>query len=142
MHDLLPYQLLSDVVLMLHFAVVIFVVGGTAFILIGNLAGWRWVNDFGFRITHLSVIGFVVAETWLGASCPLTTLEMWLRTQARAVTYSRSFLAHWVQRLLYFDVPAWIFVLGYTVFGLLVMGLWWRFPPRLRHRHGKQSAAK
>lgn len=41
MHDLPPYQLLLDVVLMLYFAVVIFMLGDAAFILIANLAGWR-----------------------------------------------------------------------------------------------------
>jgi hypothetical protein len=132
MPDCPPYQLLADVVLTLHFSVVAFVAGGVVFILLGNLAGWRWVNGFGFRLAHLAAIAFVVAEAWLGATCPLTTLEMWLRAQARAATYSSSFIEHWVQRLLYYQAPPWVFVLGHSVFGLLVLVLWFRFPPRTR----------
>jgi Protein of Unknown function (DUF2784) len=132
------YQLLADVVLTLHFAVVAFVVGGVVFVILGNLAGWRWVNAFGFRLAHLAAIGFVVAEAWLGATCPLTRLEMWLRAQARGTTYSSSFVEHWVQQLLYYEAPAWVFALAYTLFGLLVVALWFRFPPVAR-RSGSQG---
>jgi hypothetical protein len=124
-----PYQLLADLVLALHFAVVTFVVGGLVLVIVGNLAGWRWVNGFGFRLTHLGAIAIVVAEAWLGAACPLTTLEMGLRHKARATTYGSSFIDHWLQRLLYFEAPGWVFVLGYTLFGLLVLALWRWFPP-------------
>jgi Na+/H+-translocating membrane pyrophosphatase len=79
-----------------------------------------------------TAIGFVVAEAWLGATCPLTRLEMWLRTQSRAATYSSSFIEHWLQRLLYFEAPAWVFALAYSLFGLLVLVLWFRFPPSVR----------
>lgn len=140
MQALWPYSLFADVVLVLHFAVVVFVVGGALFVLLGNLVGWRWVNGFGFRLTHLAAIGFVVAEAWLGASCPLTTLETWLRAQAQGSTYSRSFIEHWVQRLLYYEAPPWVFVLAYSLFGLLVLALWWRFPPV--RRRGATGEAK
>jgi hypothetical protein len=125
----LPYQLLADLVLTLHFALVAFVVGGLVAVIVGNLIGWRWVNGLGFRLAHLLAIAIVVAESWLGATCPLTTLEMWLRAKARTTAYSGSFIEHWVQRLLYFEAPAWVFALAYTLFGLLVVAAWWWFPP-------------
>jgi polyferredoxin len=132
MPDIPTYRLLADVVLTLHFGVVAFVVGGVVFVILGNLSGWRWVNALGFRLVHLAAIAIVVAEAWLGATCPLTRLEMWLRAQAHSATYSRSFIEHWVQRLLYFDAPPWVFVLAYSLFGLLVVALWIRFPPGTR----------
>jgi hypothetical protein len=125
----LPYQLLADLVLTLHFALVAFVVGGLVAVIVGNLIGWRWVNGLGFRLAHLLAIAIVVAESWLGATCPLTTLEMWLRAKARTTAYGGSFIEHWVQRLLYFEAPAWVFALAYTLFGLLVVAAWWWFPP-------------
>ena len=133
----LPYQLLADVVLTLHFAVVAFVVGGLALIIIGNLSNWRWVNGLWFRLAHLGAIIVVVAEAWLGVVCPLTTLEMGMRAKARATTYTGSFIEHWVQQLLYYDAPAWVFVLGYTLFGLLVVVTWLIFPPITKHRSNK-----
>jgi hypothetical protein len=57
---------------------------------------------------------------------------MWLRAQARAATYSGSFIEHWLQRLLYYEAPAWIFTLLYSLFALAVAVAWWRFPPRRR----------
>lgn len=130
MNDLLPYQLLADVVLALHFAIVVFVGGGLVVIIVGNLLGWRWVNALWFRLAHLAAITIVVMEAWFGAICPLTSLEMWLRAKAHASTYSGSFVEHWLQRLLYYEAPAWVFTLGYSLFGLLVVATWWRFPPR------------
>ena len=139
MRDTLPYQLLADLVLTLHFALVVFVVGGLVLVVIGNFRSWHWVNALWFRLAHLGAIAVVVAEVWLGITCPLTTLEMGLRTQARATTYSGSFIEHWVQRILYYDVPSWVFVLGYSLFGLLVIATWLRFPPTSKHRRNKRE---
>ena len=54
---------------------------------------------------------------------------MWLRVNARATTYSGTFIEHWLHRFLYYEAPAWVFTLGYSIFGLLVAATWWRFPP-------------
>ena len=139
MCDNLPYQLLADIVLTLHFALVVFVVGGLVLVVIGNFRSWHWVNTLWFRLAPLGAIAVVVAEVWLGITCPLTTLEMGLRTQARATTYSGRFIEHWVQRILYFDVPSWVFVLGYSLFGLLVVVTWLRFPPASKHRRNERE---
>ena len=130
----MPYALLADTVLVLHFAVVVFVVGGLVAILAGNRCGWRWVNDPWFRYAHLAAIGIVVVQSWLGQLCPLTILESWLREQGGSTGYSKSFIEHWVQRVLYYEAPMWVFAVLYTAFGLLVVAAWWSFPPRRRRR--------
>jgi hypothetical protein len=135
-----PYQLLADVVLTLHFCIVAFVVGGLVLTIIGNLRAWRWVNALGFRLAHLVAIAVVVAQAWFGATCPLTALEMWLRAHARATTYSGSFIEHWLQKLLYYEGPAWVFTLAYSLFGLLVAATWWRFPPMIKRRGSEADA--
>lgn len=131
---MVPYQLLADLVLTAHVAVVAFVVGGLLLVIAGNIAGWRWVNRIGFRLAHLAAIAFVVAESWLGMVCPLTSLEAWLRTHARQDAYSGGFIEHWLQRLLYYDAPGWVFTAVYTLFGLAVVATWWYYPPRHRPR--------
>ena len=124
-----PYALLADAVLVLHAGIVLFVVGGLLLVLLGNWRGWPWVNRPWFRLAHLAAITVVVAESWLGLTCPLTTLEWWLRARAGVAPYETSFIAHWLQTLLFYEAPWWVFALAYTVFGALVAAAWWRFPP-------------
>ena len=140
MNDPLPYQLLADVVLSLHVAIVMFVVGGLVFIIVGNLRAWRGVNALWFRAAHLTAIAVVVAEAWFGAVCPLTILEMWLRVKARSTTYTGSFIEYWLQRILYYEAPSWVFALGYSLFGLVVITTWWYFPPRFSRRTHESDA--
>jgi hypothetical protein len=125
----MPYRLLADLVLTIHFAIVLFVIGGLVLVLIGNWRGWGFVNAWWFRLAHLAAIGIVVAQAWLGIVCPLTTLENWLRAQADQPAYEASFIEHWVTRALFYEAPTWVFTLAYTLFGLAVIAAWWRFPP-------------
>ena len=133
------YLILADFVLMLHVAVVVFVVGGLVLVVVGNVRGcWHWVNALWFRLLHLAAIAVVVAQTWLGITCPLTTLESWLRLQAGQSSYNAGFIEHWLGQLLFYDAPSWAFTLVYSVFGLLVAASWWTFPPG-RSNHPPQS---
>lgn len=124
------YQLLADSVLLLHLAVVVFVIGGLVAIVAGSLAGWHWVHSLWFRTAHLAAIGVVVIQAWLGQTCPLTTLESWLRLQAGEAGYGGGFIEHWVQSILFYQAPGWVFTMLYTLFALIVIVSWWRFPPR------------
>jgi hypothetical protein len=125
-----PYQLLADAVLVFHFGVVFFVVGGLVVVVAGNWLHWRWVNRLWFRLAHLAAIAVVALQAWLGQFCPLTTLESWLRVQTGAAAYEKSFIEHWLQRFIYYEAPLWVFTVAYTAFALLVLLAWWRFPPR------------
>ena len=71
----------------------------------------------------------VVAQAWFGVICPLTTLEMSLRAQAGDVAYEGTFISHWLQQLLYYQAPPWVFVVCYTLFSGLVAGTWFGFRP-------------
>ena len=135
------YRQLADAVLALHFAVVTFVVGGLVLIIIGNFAHWRWVNALWFRLAHLAAIAVVAAEAWLGIACPLTTFEWWLRAKSgvtSGLADNESFIGYWLHRLLFYSAPPWVFVLAYTVFGLLVVAAWFWFPPRSSLRAAKR----
>jgi Protein of Unknown function (DUF2784) len=134
------YLFFANVVLLVHVAVVLFVVGGLVLIVVGNVRRWQWVNGLAFRAAHLGAILFVAAEAWFGVDCPLTILEMSLRAKAGAVTYGEAFVQHWLQWLLYYNAPSWVFVLGYSVFALMVAAAWWRFPPK-RRPHARTTHA-
>jgi len=141
-HETLPYQILADVVLALHVAVAAFVVGGLVLIVVGNLRGWRWVNVLWFRLAHMAAIAIVVTEVWIDVVCPLTSFEMWLREKAHTASYAGSFVEHWLQRLLYYDAPAWVFTLCYSLFGAVVAATWWYFPPRFDRRSENRREAR
>lgn len=136
----LAFQLLADAVLTLHVALVLFVMGGLVVVVVGNLLNWRWVNGRWFRLAHLATIAVVAAEAWLGLVCPLTTLEMWLRSKAKAATYDGSFIEHWLQSLLFWEAQPWVFTAAYTAFALAVAAVWWYFPPAGRRRDGTADA--
>ena len=123
------YQALADLVLVLHAAIVLFVVGGLVLVLLGNARGWQWVNATWFRVAHLVAIAVVALQAWAGVICPLTTLESWFRVQGGSPGYTASFIEHWVQRILFYEAPAWVFTLLYSVFAAVVAATWWRYPP-------------
>jgi hypothetical protein len=123
-------SLLADILLIFHALFIAFVVFGFGLIVVGIVVRWRWVKNFWFRFLHLIVIGIVVAETWFGAICPLTTWENDLREAIGGVTYSETFIQYWLQRLIFYEFPQWVFNLVYTLFGMLVLLTWIIAPPK------------
>lgn len=119
---------LADVILIVHFAFVLFVTGGLLCIWIGVAAGWRWVHNRGFRIAHLAAIGFVALESLVGMTCPLTEWEDALR----GAQSGTGFIARWLHRVMFYDFPAWTFTTAYVLFALIVAVTYWLAPPR-RH---------
>jgi len=120
---------LADVTLTVHAAYVLFVVVGQMLILVGWISGWRWTRYLLFRLLHLISIGFVMLEAWLGVTCPLTILENILRMKSGSTMYERSFLSHWLERLIFYTAPEWIFTVIYTGFACLVAVTWLLYPP-------------
>lgn len=122
--------LAADVILLVHVLFVLFILVGLLFIYVGRWRSWSWVRNPWFRITHLSAIAGVVIQSWFGINCPLTTLEMALRWRTGDAAYTGSFLAHWLETILYYQAPAWVFVLVYSIFGVLVLVSWFVVRPR------------
>ena len=111
------YLALANAVLVLHVAIVLFVVGGLLLIGVGNWRSWRWVNRWWFRLAHLAAIVFVAAETLLGMACPLTVWEDELRGRAPHM----DFIARLVHHVIFYSFPEWMFATAYVVFALIVL---------------------
>jgi hypothetical protein len=124
------YNLAADALLLIHVGFVAFVVFGLLAVLAGHAAGCRWVRNPWFRLCHLVAIGVVVLQAWAGLICPLTHLESALRARAGDAPYAGAFVSHWLQVLLYYQAPAWVFALCYTLFGALVVLAWVWVRPR------------
>lgn len=121
--------LLADAVLVLHVAVAVFVVAMTLAVPVGGMRAWHWIRRRSLRLVHVALVAVIALQAWLGRLCPLTIWEQALRAHAGQPTHDVSFVGYWLSRLLFFDVPWWVFVLAYSVLAALVVGSWWRWPP-------------
>lgn len=118
------YLLLADAILVIHFLFIVFVAGGQVLIIIGYLRGWHWIRNLIFRTCHILGIAVVVAQAWADRWCFLTIWEGALRKRAGEQAYTDSFVQHWVGRLVFYDVAAWVFTLVYTLFAIVVILSW------------------
>ena len=124
------YLILADALLLLHVLIVIFIVVGLMAIYTGRVFAWFWVRNPWFRVLHAVAIGVVAVQSWFGFICPLTTWEMSFRYRAGDAVYSGSFISHWLETLLYYQAPAWVFIVVYTVLGALAVASWYFVRPR------------
>lgn len=130
------YLVLADAMLIVHVAFVAFVVIGLVLIWIGRSRDWAFVRNLWFRAVHLAAIGAVAAESLTGFVCPLTTWENQLRLLAGGQErYEGSFIQHWLQPVIFFDVDQRIFTIAYVVFFLTVALSLWLIPPRRSRRN-------
>jgi len=124
------YFLAADLMLVGHALFAAFMVLGLVFVLLGKFFSWDWVRNPWFRLAHVVGMGIVILQSWFGAICPLTTWEMTLREKAGDAVYAGTFVAHWLEMLLFYRAPEWVFMVGYTVFGALVAASWYWVRPR------------
>ena len=117
--------MLADAVVVVHLLIVAFIVGGLPAIFLGAARGWPWVRGFAWRIAHLVAIVFVAAEAVAGIACPLTVWEDELRGRQAAT----GFIERWLDVILFYDFPSWVFTLAYAVFAALVALAWFVVPP-------------
>lgn len=124
------FRIAADVTVCFHMAYVLFVVLGQATVMLGAIFGWEWIRNTTFRLLHLLAISIVVVESWLGITCPLTTLEQSLRAKSGATSYDGDFIANAVHDALFIECEPWVFTTMYSIFGLAVLATLLACPPR------------
>ncbi|MGA2707710.1 MAG: DUF2784 domain-containing protein [Steroidobacteraceae bacterium] len=124
--------MLANVVVIVHLLIVLFVVAGVPLVFLGVAFNWRWVRQWRWRVLHLSAILVIAAESVLGIACPLTVWEDTLRGRQTA----SGFIERWIDRLLFYTAPAWVFTAAYVAFAALVALTWLAVPPRRDARRG------
>jgi hypothetical protein len=110
--------MLADGVVLLHFLWILFLI-------FGALAGRsiRWV-----KVLHLGALIYSLALQGFGWTCPLTVLEVWLRAaQTTASDYRGGFIRHYVERIVYLDLPPRSILLGTLL--VVTVSLWIYFRP-------------
>jgi hypothetical protein len=85
------YRVLTDAVLVLHFAFI-------AFVVLGGIAVLRWPR---LAWLHLPAVAWAIWITFSGTICPLTPLENRLRVLGGEAGYSGGFIQHYLTSLIY-----------------------------------------
>jgi len=128
-----PYLFLADGILLIHFALVVFVVLGFIFIWIGHLAKWKFVRNAKFRICHTLVMGIVLCESLFGIICPLTEWENALRIKGgEGLAYATGFVQKWIQKIMFYDFSETTFLILYLLFFAFILVTFWLIPPDLK----------
>jgi hypothetical protein len=116
---------LGQLVLALHLAVIAFNVLGLVAIPLGAWRGWTWVRIRGWRLLHLACWVVVAVQAVLGRACFLTVWQDDLTGGGAG----DPMIMRWVNGLIYWDLPMWVFASLYlALFGLVVV-LWKVVPP-------------
>lgn len=71
--------------------------------------GWIFRRRFWIRVLHLAGVAAAALMGWLWVACPLTYAEQEFRQRAGLAEYAGSFLLHYLEKLIYPDLPVWVF---------------------------------
>jgi len=111
---------LAQVILGVHFVIIAFNVLALVVIPVGAKAGWRLVRWAWLRLLHLGIMAVVAGQALAGKACFLT---IWENELTGNRTAPEPMIAHWVDGLIYWNVPIWGFAIFYSVLFLYVVGL-------------------
>jgi len=116
----MAYRALADLVLIVHFAFVLFVIFGGVLTLRWPRVAW----------IHLPVALYGAAVEFVGFVCPLTPLEVGLRQRGGQAGYAGGFIDHYITAAIY---PTGLtrqvqFIVGaaLVVLNVAVYGIWWK----------------
>jgi len=111
------YRILADLVMLGHFAYIVFVVGGALLVL--HHRAWMWL--------HLPAAAWGIWVEFFARRCPLTPIENALRAKAGQSGYSGGFIDHYLTRAVY---PEGLTTQGQIFLGVFVLVVnvalyWW-----------------
>ncbi len=108
----------ADAVVVLHLFWIVFLI-------LGALPGRRWVWA---QWMHLASLAFSIALQIFGWICPLTYLEIWLRTLGGAQPYEGTFIRHYVEQIVYAEIPRGALLVSTLI--VVALSLWLYLRPR------------
>jgi hypothetical protein len=118
---------LAEAILFLHLGVIAFNLFGLIAVPLGAWRGWDFVRLFWWRALHLAALAIVALQALFGRACFLTYWQHALTGEAAAPA---PLIVRWVNGLIYWPLPLWVFTLIYVVIWLYALALWRWVPPR------------
>lgn len=126
-------KLPAEAILIAHLAIVGFNIFGLVAVPIGKWLGWAFVRGFRWRLVHLLSLAAVAFQAALGRACFLTLWESDLTAEASG-NAPMPLVASWLNSVLYWPLPLWVFAMTYALVFLYALMLWWWVPPRMAPR--------
>jgi hypothetical protein len=99
------YEIAATVTALVHLAFLLFVV-------FGAILGRR---SLGWRVAHVVVMIYGVSIEVFYWYCPLTYLEQYLRRASGGSSYEEPFIVHYLNQIIYLEVPQWSLILAAVV---------------------------
>ena len=136
----------AQLILGVHLAVIAFNVAGLVVIPLGAALGWRLVRLRWLRLVHLGSLGVTAVQALLGRDCFLTDWQSALSGEA-----PQPLITRFVNSLIYWPLPIWVFTTAYVAVFVYTAALWWWVPPNQNvipeaaqrlsgpHEHGAQK---
>jgi hypothetical protein len=104
------FKILADIVILIHFV----------WILLLFFGGFWGVKNKAVKIFHISGLFFALLIQIFDWYCPLTHLEVWLRSKHNpTITYTGSFIIHYVEKIVYIEISRFLLIL----FTILLCGI-------------------
>lgn len=108
------YSLAANLTALIHAAFLGFVVFGTV---LGRRHRW-------WRYAHIASMTYGVLIEVFYWYCPLTVVEQHLRRLAGGPSYDEPFIAHYLNRFIYVDLPQWSLIAAASVVLAVNAGLY------------------
>lgn len=128
---------LAETVLAAHLAIILFNLFGLVAVPLGAVCGWRFVHVPWWRVLHAALLAAVAGQAAAGRACILT---VWQDDLAGHVAAPAPLIAGWIDRMIYWPLPLWVFALLYVAIFVYAVALLWLVPPRRRRGPDRRRA--
>jgi hypothetical protein len=116
----------AEAILAAHLAIILFNLFGLVMVPLGAACGWRFVRIRWWRVLHLGLLAVVALQAAFGRACILTLWQARLAGSAAPAPL----IVSWVDRLVYWPLPLWVFALVYLLVFGYAAALYRLVPPR------------
>jgi hypothetical protein len=127
---------LAGAVLALHIGVILFNIFGLIAVPLGAWRGWHFVRIAWWRWLHVGALAAVAVQALVGRACFLTLWQDALLGRGG----NQPLIMRWVDRIIFWPLPLWFFVVLYVLVWCYAIALLWLVPPA-RPRFSEGSAS-
>ena len=117
---------LAAAILAAHLAIILFNLFGLIVVPLGAICGWRFVRVRWWRLLHLVSLAAVAAQAVFGHACFLT---IWQASLTGATGLPTPLIMGWVNRVIYWPLPVWVFATLYVIVFGYALALFWLVRP-------------